>query len=124
MTTLFVDIGDSFEQIASVEHENGQPYPLDSCILWFTVTPQFGAPDSGAVIKNYWQDGGGATGIEVQLPELGQVIVSMTPEQTAQLETRAYCWDLQLDDAWGRIVTIDRGVLVARWSPTTRTTTP
>lgn len=124
MTTLFATIGDSFERLAAVKHENDQPYPLDHCILWFTVTPQFGEPDTNAVIKNYWEDGGGQSGIDVQIPELGQAIVSMTPEQTALLEQRAYRWDLQIDDAWGRVTTISHGILVARWSPTTRTTTP
>lgn len=124
MTTLFVTIGDSFERLAEVKYENDALYPLDGCALWFTVVPRYGDADDDATIRNYWVDGGGAVGIDVPIAELGRVIVSITPEQTIVLQQHAYRWDLQLDDAWGRITTIDRGILVARWSPTMRTTTP
>jgi hypothetical protein len=122
MLSLF--IGDDFVRIASITTAEGNPYPLGGCTLWWTVTEQHGRPDSEAIAKLYWSAAGSSDGITVDTPIAGEAEVRLTPAQSALFEQRAYYYDLQLDDADGRVVTIDHGVLMARWAPTTRTTTP
>lgn len=117
-------IGDDFIRIAAVKHADGSPYPLGGCAIWWTVAPKRGVPDSEAVAQLYWDATGISHGITVDDPSSGELVVRLTPEQTAQLTQRAYYYDLQIDDPAGRIVTPDRGVLSARWSPTTRITSP
>lgn len=117
-------IGDDFIWIGSVKDEDGAVYPLGGCTVWWTVTRRHGRPDGEAAAKLYWAASGGSDGITVDAPLTGEFEIRLTPEQTALFQQAAYHYDVQIDDAAGRLVTADRGVISARWSPTTRTTTP
>ena len=122
--TLFLTIGDHFVSIASVFREDDSAYPLGGCSVWWTATKRAGVLDDQAIARTYWDALGTHEGIEIVQPNSGELTVTLNPEQTALFSPGSYYYDLQIHDAAGRIVTIDRGVLVARWSPTTRTTTP
>lgn len=121
---LPIIIGDDFVRVATITNQDGTPYNLAGCALWFTATKRRGQPDSESTVRLYWDAAGASDGIVVPSMAAGIATVRMTPAQTELFAQGAYYYDLQIDDAAGRVATIDRGVLVAQWAPTTSRVAP
>ena len=124
LETLIVTIGDDLVRTRLLLTNDGAPYDLLGCTLWFTVRKQLARTDTSALFKLFWEWDSESDGITVDNTDYGEAVIRLTPAQTATLEPGAYYYDLQLKDFEGLVYTIDHGVMAARRSSTMRTTTP
>lgn len=124
MTTIFLTQSDDLVYDVAMSTEAGAPYDLTGSTLWFTAKRRRSDADAGALVKLYWVSGGSADGISSDDQTTGEVVIRLSPAQTAAFVQAAHYWDLQLKDAAGVIRTIDSGVVVVLPAVTDRLTTP
>jgi hypothetical protein len=91
--------GDTYRRPLTIYGASGAVYDLTGASVWMTIKHErdrYDHGDSDAVISLYWS-GAGASGIDVATPTSGQIMVEITPAQTASLDwSQGYWYDVQV----------------------------
>lgn len=90
-------------------NSGGTPEDITGGYFWWTVKDDMNDPDSEAIFRKEL-----GNGITVLYPELGQILVTLDPQETIALqqeESKSYYWDLQYQDSLGIVQTVFIGKL-------------
>lgn len=111
-TTLTLKRGDTFVRTLYFEDENGNALDITGWTIYFTVKKSIDDSDDDAIIK---KDITSHTD-----PENGKSELELTPTETAQ-SPGTYCFDIQIKDTQGKILTILEGEIIFTKDVTQRT---
>jgi hypothetical protein len=109
MSTDFTMTRGDTVNLAAVVTQNGLPYPLTGCQMWFTAKNYYTDPDASAVFQH--TIGSGITIIDAT-KGWAQLVIS--PADTAPLPASKtlLVWDLEIVDSSGNVFTAASGSIL------------
>lgn len=102
--------GDDYSQTLTLTADDGGPYDLTACTLWFTMKARISDADDDAVVQHQSGDGN-LTITDAAGGEASHVIPA---SETDGLALDLYVYDYQIIAADGTVATVERGKLLVR----------